>query len=51
MSDWGTNPRPATNAIMSNPETWVTECTGYIGDNLGPKGWRFQNPGIEIEVA
>jgi hypothetical protein len=22
----------------SSPETWVTECTGYIGDNLGPKG-------------
>jgi hypothetical protein len=22
----------------SNPETWVTEYTGYIGNNLGPNG-------------
>jgi hypothetical protein len=23
----------------SDPETWVTECTGYIGNNLGPNGF------------
>jgi PAS domain-containing protein len=45
MRDWGTNPRLATNAIMSNPETWVTECTGYMGDNLGPKGLEVPEPG------
>jgi hypothetical protein len=22
----------------SSPETWVTECTGYMGNNLGPNG-------------
>jgi len=24
--------------LGSNPETWVAECTGYIGNNLGPNG-------------
>ena len=28
----------ATIRILSVPETWVTECTGYIGNNLGPNG-------------
>src|SRR5437899_3753501 len=23
----------------SNPDTWVTECTGYIGNNFGPNGF------------
>ncbi len=23
----------------SNPETWVTECTGYMGNTFGPKGF------------
>jgi hypothetical protein len=23
----------------SDPETWVTECTGYIGDTFGPNGF------------
>ena len=30
------SPRPLFS--VSGPETWVTECTGYIGDNLGPNG-------------
>jgi putative ABC transport system permease protein len=33
----------------SDPETWVTECTGYIGNNLGPNGfakrfWSHDDP-------
>jgi hypothetical protein len=23
---------------LSGPDTWVTECTGYIGNNLDPTG-------------
>src|SRR5467141_3127888 len=23
----------------SNPETWVTQCTGYIGNTFGPNGF------------
>src|SRR6266403_1122895 len=23
----------------SNPETWVTECTGYMGNTFGPNGF------------
>jgi hypothetical protein len=30
---------PATNAIGSGPGTWVTECTGYMGNTFGPKGF------------
>jgi hypothetical protein len=26
------------NALWSSPDTWVTERTGYIGNNLGPNG-------------
>jgi len=22
----------------SDPETWVTECTGYMGNTFGPNG-------------
>src|ERR1700738_4384554 len=37
----------------SGPDTWVTECTGYIGNNLGPNGLPngFQDPRIKIEVS
>jgi serine/threonine protein kinase len=31
-------PVGAPGASVSNPETWVTERTGYMGDNLGPNG-------------
>src|SRR6266568_775789 len=34
----GSNPLSPTIFSLSDPDTWVTECTGYIGDNLGPKG-------------
>ncbi len=46
----GSNQVSATTQIVSNPETWVTECTGYLGDNLGPKGLS-SGSSIEIEVA
>ena len=23
----------------SSPETWVTQCTGHMGDTFGPNGW------------
>ena len=31
------SPRPFFS--RSSPETWVTECTGYIGNTFGPKGF------------
>ena len=34
----GSNPIGSTILPGSSPETWVTECTGYISNNLGPKG-------------
>jgi hypothetical protein len=34
----GSNPIGSTNFVWSNPETWVTECTGYMGNNFGPNG-------------
>ena len=24
---------------VSDPDTWVTECTSYIGNTFGPKGF------------
>ena len=27
---------PATSKIASSAETWFTECTGYMGNTLGP---------------
>jgi len=30
---------PATSKIASSAETWFTECTGYLGNTLGPKGF------------
>src|SRR6266566_7896390 len=48
----GSSPAALTIKIMSDPDTWVTECTGYIGDNLGPKGLSSgSSTGIEIEVS
>src|SRR5882724_3139979 len=32
----GSNPIGSTNFSGSNPDTWVAECTGYIGNSLGP---------------
>src|ERR1700720_3223037 len=29
--------QPSLNG--SSPETWVTECTGYMGNSFGPKGF------------
>jgi hypothetical protein len=34
----GSNPIGSTKSIRSSPETWVTECTGYMGNNPGPNG-------------
>ena len=31
------SPRPIL--IGSGPETWVTLCTGYMGNTFGPKGF------------
>jgi hypothetical protein len=30
----GSNPSGPTNQTRSNPETWVTECTGYMGNTI-----------------
>src|ERR1700675_4731910 len=35
----GSTPSLATMFQRSSPETWVTECTGYIGNTFGPKGF------------
>src|SRR6266849_10208273 len=35
----GSNPIGSTNAPRSNPDTWVTQRTGYIGNTFGPKGF------------
>src|ERR1700758_5269920 len=35
----GSNPPPATNLFKSSPETWVTECTGHMGNAFGPNGF------------
>jgi hypothetical protein len=35
----GSNPPPATNFKGSGPDTWVTKCTGYMGNTFGPKGF------------
>src|SRR6202521_5161485 len=35
----GSNPIGSTKSIRSGPDTWVTERTGYIGNNLGPNGF------------
>ena len=35
----GSNPSPATTNARSGPDTWVTECTGYMGNSFGPKGF------------
>ena len=34
----GSNPPGSTKEKGSNPDTWVTQRTDYIGDNLGPNG-------------
>jgi hypothetical protein len=34
----GSNPIAPTNLTWSGPGTWVTQRTGYTGDNLGPNG-------------
>jgi hypothetical protein len=34
----GSNPIGSTNIHRSSPDTWVTERTGNIGNNLGPNG-------------
>jgi hypothetical protein len=36
---WGSSPHGPTISFRSDPETWVTECTGYIGNTFGPKGF------------
>ena len=34
----GSNPSLSASFPRSGPETWVTQRTDYIGDNLGPNG-------------
>src|SRR5215469_576110 len=29
----------SANSFWSGPETWVTLCTGYMGNTFGPKGF------------
>jgi hypothetical protein len=48
----GSNPPPATNLTWSSPETWVTECTGYMGNTFGPKGFSSgSSTRVSIEVS
>jgi len=35
----GSNPFSPATKERSDPGTWVTECTGHIGDSFGPKGF------------
>src|SRR5215467_8816986 len=35
----GSNPTGPTVCFRSGPETWVTQCTDYIGDTLRPNGF------------
>src|SRR5258706_3163107 len=35
----GSSPPRPTIKIGSSPETWVTECTGSMGNTFGPKGF------------
>src|SRR6202011_3255739 len=35
----GSSPAALTKISRSGPETWVTECTGYMGNTFGPKGF------------
>src|SRR5580700_5925776 len=35
----GSNPLSPTIVFGSSPETWGTECTGYMGNTFGPKGF------------
>src|SRR4029077_17218016 len=35
----GSNPAALTMFARSGPDTWVTECTGYMGNTFGPKGF------------
>src|SRR5258705_685307 len=32
-------PEAVADLVGSSPETWVTECTGYMGNTFGPKGF------------
>ncbi len=38
----GSTPAASTTFIWSGPETWVTECTGYMGNTFGPKGFELK---------
>ena len=35
----GSNPTLSAITFGSSPETWVTECTGHMGNTFGPKGF------------
>ena len=35
----GSNPIAPTICFWSGPETWVTQCTGHMGDTFGPNGF------------
>ena len=35
----GSNPAALTTQTWSSPDTWVTQCTGYMGDTFGPNGF------------
>jgi hypothetical protein len=37
--DVGSIPIARSISPGSGPETWVTECTGYIGNTFGPNGF------------
>src|SRR5207302_10080512 len=48
----GSNPSLSAILHWSSPETWVTQCTGHMGDTFGPNGLveRFEHPSLQIEV-
>jgi len=35
----GSSPAFGSTALLSRPDTWVTLCTGYMGNTFGPNGF------------
>src|SRR5215469_8685840 len=48
----GSNPAALTISIRSGPDTWVTQCTGHMGDTFGTERifkW-FEHSSVQVEV-
>src|SRR6266853_2352932 len=43
--------RLTVNRVLKEHEAWVTECTGYIGNNLGPIGGLSSGSSKRFRVA